>query len=881
MKSIHTIGLILAIGLLSSASALGDKGESAGSFTDRDGKTHVWEVRRSHALYWDGGPYVPVGVAFQSAYLKEATEARWTEDERNLDRLQAAGVRDLWIDPARGLLSCPLAATQRLLDALEQRGFRYGLAVQDRHREPLVGLGPVGPPVSIAAGELRPGATYRRVVEVPDARRVYYALVLMVDPVAGDLIVQGSAPVVDGKANLEIALPANRKLLGRFRAVLWLAAERELPDDEAGGFADLWDGAESYQAQLLGYLHGLKFGPGLRFILNPFDSGDGLIGAEDSLFPMSAAFRTAFQQWLKANVGVAQMDIRWGLGSGAPRDLATLVRLVPTWAEEDPPDGAAWLIDPEGGQAYPATPRRSRIWQDLRRFRADTLRRMMNAFAVALKQGGVDLPVLFEWDGYNPLFSNTPSPAGYDGLGCVIRGHGPSLAAEVGSYALAQAEEADRNTWLVATRMSGPLDERSDAAGYAGPEPFRQDCSALAEVGFRGFFVDAARLPGGLEAAAAMAAGPAPSFGDTKPAVCFYPALLPNTGHVTRLSNGVWWLPSTATARQVRMGDQISGYEIEFPFGRDHAEYRTGTVLWSPDGPREATFFVRRGSDVVVLDAAGQPLKARPRDERLKLTLAPEPIVVVGLDAEIVFPVEEAAVMIDEMESLLRDAERQRMEVSGLRLLLREARSALRPATAAHVHDMLREPLNGLRQVLSPYTWIEGERPLEHNFLGIAYQSGLSDGAYLKLDRLRAARRGAYRARYVFHTGREATYEVWIAGGVPGAGASPLSWTLDGGVPQAVKVATPVGEPYARGCSWYSLGKVALREGRHILDLVVTGTVGEPPAYRAGIDVIVLARAPFQPQGIRKPYPTSGTAASPVARPPETRRGKESPQNRR
>ena len=65
--------------------------------------------------------------------------------------------------------------------------------------------------------------------------------------------------------------------------------------------------------------------------------------------------------------------------------------------------------------------------------------------------------------------------------------------------------------------------------------------------------------------------------------VIFFPMPLATAGRAAKLSNGVWWLPSGASARLLRYGDAILGYEIDKPLGEE-SPIRRGTVLWSGSG---------------------------------------------------------------------------------------------------------------------------------------------------------------------------------------------------------------------------------------------------------------------------------------------------------
>src|SRR5438128_12491627 len=51
------------------------KAASLGTFTDRSGTAHKWQITTSHALIWDGAPFLPVGGAFTPRSFAADTEA--------------------------------------------------------------------------------------------------------------------------------------------------------------------------------------------------------------------------------------------------------------------------------------------------------------------------------------------------------------------------------------------------------------------------------------------------------------------------------------------------------------------------------------------------------------------------------------------------------------------------------------------------------------------------------------------------------------------------------------------------------------------------------------------------------------------------------------
>lgn len=838
--------------------ARADKGGTDGTFRDRTGADHAWSVNRGHMLVWEGKPYTPAGVVFRSAFLHAPSPETFRQDQEELGRLQSAGVHDLWIDPQRGLLRAQVEQTQSLLDEVESHGFKYGLRVADRFESPLVGFSPTLPVVRVPNTQLQPGGRPSWRLAAPGARRAIYTLV---DATAGDERVQNwaiaSGEVVAEQDVAEVRIQLkNSKLLGRGRGLLLVVPEIQVEPEELGSFGDLWAGMDSYAERLQNYLKGLKFGPGFRFVLDPFAAGDGTVGREDNVFPSSPEFRAAFLDWLQHRVGLQTLNINWRLADTRIPGYEEAARMVPLWPRNDPPDGDGWMLDTQEMVAYRCNPRGSQIWSDLEAFRVEYLRRAMNRVTASLKQQAVNVPMLFSWGAYHPLFTNSPSPAGYDGLGGALYGKGAEIGRASAGYALAQAEESDRNSWLVATRLAGAPDDAGRLTAVADEAQARSLWSGIRDAGFRGFYFDSATVPDAVKLAkvlepAVQAAQPAM---ERRPKVCFFPLALASSDRVALLSNGVWWLPSTRPAKLLRYGDSIMAYEMEQPLC-DDPTIQKATVIWSTAGKQDVTFFGDKAVPVTIFDAAGAPVKMKSRAGDLRLQLTEEPLIIVGLDATTIFPTELATTQLREFEALIRQAESQKAETKSLRLFLEQEKHTLTPATAGAVYQAVLPYVNRLRDQLSPYVWLEGEQSAAHNFSGMGFEAGCSAGMFLKLDRADPPRSGVYRARYRLVIQRGATYDLWVGGRVPGRpGVSPMIWQIDDEPAVEVKSATAVGDDYGRGLAWFNMGRTALKAGPHELTLVIGQKAeGAGGRFNAAIDAVVLSREPFKPQGSGKP----------------------------
>lgn len=856
-------GMLLALTAAAAAllpgSVRADKGINEGTFRDSTGKEHAWTLERSHLLTWGGQPYAPAGLVFNSAFLKEPSDQTFQQDQQELDRLKAAGVQDLWIEPQRGLLQTPVAQLQTLLDAVDSRGFRYGLRVGDGSREPLLGFHPRMKHISVPVEQLQPGGKPTWTITTGDARRLIYHLVGTSpdERTHNWTVTSGETEVGPQGARIQVQLKPTSKLLGKSRGVLLVVPEVQVEPEELGSFGDLWEGMEAYSGRLKKYLAAVKFGPGFRFLLDPFYAGDGTLGQEDGIFPSSPMFRAGFKEYLQRRGGVSAVNIRWRTTDRQILGVEEACRVFPMWPRNDAPDGDGWLYDPVERVAYRCLPRESRIWEDLDNYRAEWLRRWMNNLSTTLKQETLDVPILFSWTGYHPLFNNSPSPNGYDGLGGHIYGSPDTVARSAAAYALAQVEEADRNTWLVATRLAGAPDTGGNPTPIKTGEELNRTWQGIRDAGFRGFYLDPKQVPD----AVGMVKSVASSMGDSatmqaKPQVLFFPMPLATADRLTKLSSGVWWLPSGMPARLLRYGDGLLGYQIDRPFGEEHV-VRDAVVLWSTVGKRTATFYWDGLAQVAFFDATGKPLKIKPnKREEIKLNLNDEPIILTGLDATTLFPLELVHANLQEFDELLTAAEALKQDTRALRFLYEEAKKQAATNSAGAVYNTILPYLVTLRQAVSPYTWLEGERVSAHNLNGVAFQAGCSSGTFLKLDRKSPPPSGEFKVRYPIELRRDSTYEIWVAGKVPGRpGVSPLVWQIDEEPEVPVTQATPTGTDYTPGMAWYSLGKTTLKAGKHELTFTIRDkAAGTDGKYVGGIDVVVLSRDPFKPSGIEKPY---------------------------
>jgi hypothetical protein len=849
---------------------------TAGDYLDRAGATHHWEITRAHSLIWDGKPYFPAGVVLHVPETG-ASQTRTAALSSTLDLLAAHGVKDLCLVRAGGWLAGDSASEQAMIDALEAKGLRYGIALDARPDQPLSGYLATPTRVEVPAEWRVAGHPLRCSVELAGAHSAVYALV---DKDSDTVVASGRVPVTDGSARIEVPIRPSRRMFSPGAARLLVVPEMELGSQPEERPIDFWSGWEDTQQQLARRVAGIKWGPGLRFFVRPAPSTFGLHGEGEELVPASGGFRMQFESWLERHYSVADLCIQWGLNEREVSSLTEAARLVPLFGREEHDSKSGWLLDPVTAEPFRVDLRRSGFWRDFEQFRTDSIRRVIGSTATLLKKTTADVPVLWEWTEYHPIYTDPQEVGGVDGLAFAAQGWGRDAATGTAAYAFAQAEGSAKPTWFI------QLGQHSgDSAPPASLEELRLDWNWLREIGCKGFYMDGLAVDATAgQNTTSTAAGPATGqpqtptwelssvpdrldwirdYGENvasgeavasyRPSVIYFPSDAVGTSLTGRMANGVWWLPSFSRGRRLVLGEQIEGYWIDRAPDRGPAAAAPGvTVLWSTGAAQKATFPIPAAIPINVYDALGRPLKQMNKRGQLQVALGPDPIVVTGLPAQSLFPVETTVVALHQFETLIKEAEEQKINVSAFRLALSQAKSLFSPATAATTYDLIRTPLSVLRAELTPYIWIEGEAAARQNWSGILPDPHASAGGYLHLDRTSNPSGSVYQAQYGFVLEREATFEVWMAGSVPGSpDVSGFTWRVDDRAPSLV-LPNETTRRYTTFLGWTQLGQVQLPAGRHTITFAVT-----EPAHNGGyhldLDALVLSRVPFRPDGVRRP----------------------------
>ena len=837
---------------------------TGGTFRDAAGQLHPWHITGAHVLNWDGTPYLPVGGTFTPHYWAEGQTAdAWDADSKALAVLKQHGVTDLSLNAGTGgLTQIPPAAVQRLLDYLDANGFHYGLEIADFPKDPLIGY-VIKPAVYRDPSPPAQGpARFSHIAGLQDA--VY---MLVSDGKTQDT---GAATVTaDGTAQVDVKGPGDVLLLYPRRRFVAGTPESHLPN--------LWQGYDEYRDRLLTFFAHVRLGKGFRFFLDPLTDRIGMNGEVQNLVPTADGFRLDFQAWLKRRYGdnTDALNRKWGIEDRDLPDFETAARCIPLWYQTK---GIPSVYDPIKGLQYGVINKpfiKSDYWNDLQTFKMESTRGYMNAVAAALKKGVADVPVIYQWTQHSPLFSNTGTANGYDGLGIVAYGHGLALSRRAGAYAYAQAEETPRTTWLIASNTAEAAPEEKTTPGFVSKATLFDDWDYLKDIGARGFFVQALqRLPaadnknvslvavpdqlGWLGSYAATLQASARELAAQRPQILWYPQDVagPDVG-VRLLPGDVWWLPTYRPGQGLQLGPSLLGYSLPDPL-----DGLPVNVLWSLDGAvTTARFDLGKAAAPIITSATGVLLSTPHRDGVWTIPVGAVPTVVRGIPS-LPLSLDAPATAERQARRLIALADSEKLSVDTLSYSLFHALNTTHdtPEDASTRYASLQSVVKALTEALRPYLWEEGEAASPNTFDSLTPDPEASGGAYLSLDTDQDPpppgpdTEGGYRAVYTFSINAPGSYTFWMAGTPPGTpAASAFTWQLDDGAASDARDAPSEGNAYAGKFVWSDLGDAPLTRGKHTLTIVVTGRRPQDRRYALDIDAFCISRVPFHPDGPRQP----------------------------
>jgi len=850
-----SLALMLAVAAI--AARCDGQAASSGSFTDRNGARHDWSIASSHALVWDGRAYVPVGGRFAPRCLSDgATDEAWSHDVQDLALLKQRGILDLIIDPAAGAAAVTTAVWQRLLDHLDAEGFRYGIAFGRGVRSELTGT--VVNPAAYRIADMRDGSEAGW--DLPDADAAWFVIADSRD--GTQVHAEGRARVREG----HVAMTAGSRVSEGSVALLY--PHKSLRSTPDGSLPDLWDGFDTYRDRLLQTLGGAKFGPGLRFFLDPLGDKIGLPNEADCLIPDSPGWRLEWEAFLSRKYqSPGALATAWALVERDFGDFRKAASLIPLWFRNK---GVPFMLDPSQGTRLQVSGAESKFWSDFRECRDQSMVHYLSATAELLKRELADVPVVYTHTLHHSMFAVRSRGGGFDGLGISAYGSGARLVQGGADAAYSQVSDSARSLWLLTTETCDPSGA-GGRPGYGSRDALFRDLDWLASAGSRGAFVRALRSPSGTDPrhaelmrapeqldwlsayAARVAANPGGPAGG--PRVLPFPAAA--SGYVQSGpigSGGVWWVPSLAPGRALDFGSSYAGYSITLPEGE-------AVVVWSLTGPRDTRLSVPDPRKVQASSADGTPieLKADAKGRTVRLQIGEHPVVVKAQGQE-VFPFEAVEDSLKQLRALVNKAAADKLPAQDYRYMLETAEERFKRKDLAAALGMCQQALAGIVELMQPYSWCEVEHASVQTFTEVVPVSGASAGMYLSLNSTANPPRDGYSVQVGFKVPADDTYSVWLACSPPSPSVSPFAWVVDTGETRLSSEARSAGGMFLGDrLGWLELGRIPLKAGAHSFTLRVTDRAAASGEFAFAADVLLVTRNPFVPRGTARPPAIAGS----------------------
>ncbi|GAB4457292.1 MAG: hypothetical protein OHK0029_16830 [Armatimonadaceae bacterium] len=810
---------------------------SQGTFKDRDGQPHSWYISGSHTLIWEDKPFVPVGGRFQAqSWSPRPTDADFAADVAALEVLKSKQITDIYVQPARGgLTSVPPAAIQRLVDYLEQEGFTYGLSLND------------GPTEILAGYDVRPGK-YRNIAPAEGGNirfpvdTLTSALYFVVSDTGREVVTQGEATMVAEGARVTVP-----SLAGKY--VVFLLPRKAFFTATTLGVPNLWSGFDNYRDSLLLLFRQVRFGKGLRFLVDPLPAEMDVTEEFESFVPTDPAFITEWSEWLARRYkSVDGLHRAWGLSDRPLRDFRDAASLIPLWGGGK---GVEFFYSPVTGEKHRVATAQSVFWRDLQTFKAESVRRYMNDLAVILKKQVADVPVIYRFRQFSPLLTELPAQGGFDGIGIAAYANGTDLITRSAGFLYAHAAEAPRTMWLPVVGTADARKQNKVNPGYLSQNALHSSLDLLREIGARAFYVDGVRVVNPDEKLLNLSAVPdqlnwLASYSDVLritgisglerlPAALFYPrALGMETASLRPLSGGGWWLPSSRPGVAYDFGPSGKAYALSDPDGS------VVYYLWNPNGKRKIKLKIPKAAQtpeapVIRWSALGE---GERKGDTLTLTIGPDPIRLENFPT-IPVPVDAFKELKEETELLLKSLQTQdRINVGRLQLQLNGIQQRYNEASPIlSIAEILRV-YNEVQNMMRPYAWLEAESSVNHSFDSVLTRYGASSNRVLDVD---ARLPGAPPATAVYpvQVRSDGTFHVWLAAS-PG---SSFAFSINN-KPLLDQAFTPqqVGETFAEGTLvWYHYGVTTLPRGNHQIEVRANGA--------ATLDTLLIVQGDFVPNG--------------------------------
>ena len=246
---------------------------------------------------------------------------------------------------------------------------------------------------------------------------------------------------------------------------------------DPGDPAAMFSGYEGYEQRLRQWLAAIEFGPGFRFIVDPFRneqdmSYDTLPDHPEFIGGLSARLSELYPS-------VEGLTRSWATSPALP-DFATAAAAIPVTS--------GCLVD-AAGHMY-RLGKGTRYFGDVGAYRDDRAEELNCRIADAFKSVH-DVPVIFKHNvAFKGMFTNSRDKGGFDGLGWESYGDAASLVVHNAGVCFAEAEQSAHTMWSVVTETSpAAFETQKEEIGYVTPQRMFDAFDTFLRAGAKGLFV--------------------------------------------------------------------------------------------------------------------------------------------------------------------------------------------------------------------------------------------------------------------------------------------------------------------------------------------------------------------------------------------------------
>lgn len=746
----------------------------SGVYKPATGDPASWSVNEHHTLIWGGQPYVPMGLVVDG-------------NTADIEAAIIAGAHDLIVRlPVSGV------GWQDAITLLEAKKINYLIEINSAAK-PAKGI-VVQPETYRRSGITEEGGVKFPIMGAASA----YAVV--VTHRNSSIVKQDRYKAVDGNIQVDFETGGLEHTLLVY------------PETTNMAQPDYWDEFDTQRDDLLGTLQKVKFGAGLRGIVDPIGQAVSLFGEPKSFVPTSNAFRSELKSFLTDKYRNYETAVRaWGMGTNDFTSMDDLTKLAPLFTETR---GVQIMWNPDTNIAYKFEPKNSTAWGDIDTVIRAAAAKRYDRLVTAIRQV-VDVPVIQRWTGWRgPYETTNPS---LSGIGVVASGTSSSQLAETAAPAASSLFRWSSKGWLIATSIDAP--KLSDAAAELGA------------MGVRGFFAKSS--PETLQELASLTGDTALS--QWSPTPIYYPEAASNPAAPMRLPGGHYWLPSPIPGSRLEMGPLFAGYRYE-------VNGMPTTVIWGLSGPGRVRLRMADPKNVGLLvqtiDSTDPNVKLQKNG--IEVSISDYPMIITGVPE---VPVPEAALVqtITRFEQLGKMGQPRQMDLVEEKFNFKNASAGFDRSPATSFAAMRRQYWTATSR-LADYTWVEAEASKTHNFSEVAPIPGTNGGAALRLKSLGMIDPRGTFSEYVVPVRSVEDQEIWMAAIIPPEVRGNVSIRILGS--EMVIQGEPV-QRYANGFSWYRFGVTKLSGTTARFQVVVNNT--EPTEIY--IDTIFVAPIGITPNG--------------------------------